>query len=122
MPVFFFGILHVRHGDVAEIRDVTQVEAHGLPHEDVEWHLVDWLAVGIDVAERVDVRADVIGVAMKFVWNVIGSPGSPRLKALEDSWLRWVVMTGRWKSLCAGMLSSIRRLKSTTRCAMCLLP
>ena len=33
-----------------------------------------------------------------------------------------VVMTGRWKSLCAGMLSSIRRLKSTTRCAMCLLP
>jgi hypothetical protein len=33
--------------------------------------------------------------AMKFVWNVMGSPGTPRLKALEDSWLRWVVVTGR---------------------------
>ena len=30
-------------------------------------------------------------------------------------------MTGRWNSLCAGMLSSISRLRSTTRWAMCLL-
>jgi hypothetical protein len=54
------GFLHVRHGDVAKVRDVTQVEAHGFSHEQIERHLIDRLAVKINVPERVDVGADVI--------------------------------------------------------------
>ena len=39
---------------------MAQVEADGLPHEQIERHFVDRLAVWIDVPEGVDVRTDVV--------------------------------------------------------------
>src|SRR5262245_4140867 len=55
---------------------------------------------------------------MNFVWNVIASPGTARLNFFDDSWLRCVVMNGRCSNLCAGILSSMRRLRSMIRCGM----
>ena len=54
------GLLHMRQRDLTQIRDVAQIEADGLPHEQIERHFIDRLAVGIDVPECVDVRTNVI--------------------------------------------------------------
>ena len=55
-----FRLFHLLYVDIAEIRDVGHVEAHGLTHEDLERHLVDRRAIGIDVIERVDMGRDVV--------------------------------------------------------------
>ena len=47
-------------GNLAEIGNMPQIEAHGLAHEQIQRHLVDGIAVGTDVPESVDMRADVI--------------------------------------------------------------
>src|ERR1700733_11618171 len=46
---FGLGRRHIRGGNVAEIGNMPQIEAHGLAHEQIERHLVHRLAVGANM-------------------------------------------------------------------------
>jgi len=50
--------LHILDGNLAQIGNMPQIEAYGLAHEQIERHLVHGLAVGTDMPESIDMRAD----------------------------------------------------------------
>jgi hypothetical protein len=77
------SLFHVRFGDVAEIGDVTQVEAHCLSHKQIERHLVDRLARGIDVPERIDMSANVIERGDKICLEGHGVAGHAKVKSFR---------------------------------------
>ena len=56
----FFGVLKILRVDVAQIRDVSQIQADGLAHEHVERHLIDGRAAALGVTKRVDVGTDMV--------------------------------------------------------------
>ena len=59
-PDFLLGVRHVLLGDVAEIGNMLEVEAHRLAHEHFERHFIDRLSLRVHMSECIHVRAHVI--------------------------------------------------------------
>ena len=51
---------HIGHVYIAKVGNVSEVKAHGLAHEHLEWHFVDGLAARLHMVESIHMRADVI--------------------------------------------------------------
>src|SRR5690606_35983808 len=51
------GRLHMLGRDIFEVADMLQVEADRLAHEEIQRHLVDALALRVDMEESIDMRA-----------------------------------------------------------------
>src|SRR5262249_47571550 len=90
------SLLHVLCGDVAEIGDVAQVEARCLSHKQIERHLVDRLARGIDVPERIDMVADMVERGDKVCLECHGIAGHAKVKGFRGLMTQ---MSGNHRSL-----------------------